>query len=221
MAQPLKVGLRQRIHAGPAEVNVAGLILAGGASRRMGSPKALLEFHGETFLDRLIGIFARNCGSVTVVLGHDPSIRHSLRRANEAQFAVNSDFELGQLSSLQCGLRAVPAGSGAVVFTPVDYPSIAADTVHRLVQAWCEDGGESLFVIPRHEGRRGHPVLFASSVTHEFLELPSDAEARTVVRKNIHRTRYVDVQDAGILRDIDDPHAYVKLLKTASEAQVK
>jgi molybdenum cofactor cytidylyltransferase len=185
----------------------------------MGTPKALLEYQGETFLDRLIGIFGQSCGSVTVVLGHDPGIRQALRRANEAQFVVNPDFELGQLSSLQCGLRAVPAGSDAIIFTPVDYPSIQPETVIQLIDAWYKSRKDALFVIPRFGERRGHPVLFSSAIIPDFLVLPPEAEARTVVRRNIERTRYVDLEDAGILRDIDDPQAYAELLKTASDQQ--
>jgi len=197
-------------------VNVAGLILAGGASRRMGTPKALLKYRGETFLDRLIGIFGRSCTAVTVVLGHDPGIQNSLQRAKEARFVVNTDFELGQLSSLQCGLRAIPAGAEGIIFTPVDYPAIQESTVSLLIRKWDEGREESSFVIPRFNGRRGHPVLFSVSMKKEFLALPPEADARAIIHGNVARTNYVDVNDAGILRDIDDPQAYAELLQAGS-----
>jgi molybdenum cofactor cytidylyltransferase len=182
----------------------------------MGTPKALLKYHGETFLDRLIGIFGRSCASVTVVLGHDPNIQNSLQRGSEAQFVVNPDFELGQLSSLQCGLRAIPADANAIVFTPVDYPAVQQATVSLIIQKWSESREGNSFVIPRFNGRRGHPVLFSASMKDEFLALPPEAEARAVIHGNVARTNYVDVDDAGILRDIDDPQAYAELLQTGS-----
>jgi CTP:molybdopterin cytidylyltransferase MocA len=102
-----------------------GLILAAGESRRMGSPKALLEFQGETFLDRLIGLFSRRCSPVIAVLGaQQEMVRAGLRRADVALLVENPDFRLGQLTSMQCGLRAVPAEADGVLFTLVDHPAV-------------------------------------------------------------------------------------------------
>ncbi|MEO8128140.1 MAG: nucleotidyltransferase family protein [Bryobacteraceae bacterium] len=209
MAQHHQVRVFQRNLASPPEVNVAGLILSGGESRRMGTAKALLTFSGETFLDRLIRIFKENCNSVTVVLGHDHTIQHRILRAGEATFVANPEYKRGQLSSLQCGLKSIPADADFVLFTPVDYPAIEPSTV----QAMLDQAPGSLLVIPRLDERHGHPVLFAASLIDDFLSLPSDGEARTVIRRNIARTTYVDVKDPGILRDVDDPEAYAELLK--------
>jgi molybdenum cofactor cytidylyltransferase len=175
----------------------------------MGTAKALLDYRGETFLDRLIRIFGETCTSVTVVLGHDQSIQSRILRGAQAKFFVNPDYEKGQLTSLQCGLRAIPADADAVIFTPVDYPGIQTSTVQKMLAA----AGENLFVVPRWDGRHGHPVLFASSVIDQFLSLPAEAEARSVVRSNAAETVYVDVEDPGILRDVDDPQAYAELLE--------
>ena len=110
-----------------------GLILAAGESRRMGSPKALLEFQGETFLDRLIGLFTRRCSPVIAVLGaRQETVRAGLRRAGEALLVENRNFHLGQLASMQCGLRAVPADAGGVLFTLVDHPAVAPESVAAL-----------------------------------------------------------------------------------------
>ena len=203
----------------------------------MGTPKALLVYQGETFLDRLIRIFNETCTSVTVVLGHDQSIRHRIQRAAEARFVINPDHEKGQLTSLQCGLEAVPANADAVIFTPVDYPAIETATIYALIAASLDNlqtddyvqtnqsGADAsvcsrppgralpLIVVPRHHGRHGHPVLFAATLIGEFLALPPDAEARTIIRRNIAHTSYVDIEDPGILRDIDDPQAYADLLE--------
>jgi len=206
-----QVRLCERGFESPPEVNVASLILAGGASRRMGAAKALLDYRGETFLDRLIRIFGETCTSVTVVLGHDRSIEHRVIRAAQAKFVANPDYEKGQLTSLQCGLRAIPAEADAVIFTPVDYPAVDPATLRKMIAA----AGTGRFVIPRWDGRHGHPVLFAAAAIPEFLNLPEDGEARSVVRRNIAHTVYVDVEDPGILRDVDDPKDYAELLEAA------
>jgi molybdenum cofactor cytidylyltransferase len=188
-------------------VRAVGIILAGGASQRMGFPKALLQYAGETFLDRLIGIFAASASEVIVVVGrHAKEIRSSLRRS--AHFVTNAEWELGQLSSLQCALTVLPAGTDAALFMPVDCPAIRPDTPAALLRNF--DAGTD-FVIPRYEGRRGHPVLFDARLTPEFLALPPDAAARDVVHRYVGSTRYVDVDDPGIVRDIDEPADYAAL----------
>jgi molybdenum cofactor cytidylyltransferase len=191
-------------------VKPAGLILAAGESRRMGSPKALLEYRGETFVDRLIGLFAPRCSTVVVVLGAGADeIRARISRP--ALIAVNPDYRLGQTSSMQCGLRAAGEAPG-VLFTLVDHPAVAPQTIDALV-----DGEAGPLVrVPRFEGRRGHPIWFDGALIPEFLAIPSGGAARDVVRAHAAETRFIDVDDPGILADIDDPAAYRVL--TGAEA---
>jgi molybdenum cofactor cytidylyltransferase len=189
-----------------------GLILAAGESRRMGSPKALLEFQGETFLDRLIGLFRERCAPVIAVLGAQrESIRAGLRRADEALLVENADFRLGQLTSMQCGLRAVPEDADGVLFTLVDHPAVAPYTIAQLLDASPGDCAP-LLRIPRCGGRRGHPIWISKSLMPEFLSLPAGASAREVVTRHAGEVAYIDVDDPGILADVDDPAAYASLL---------
>ena len=179
----------------------------------MGSPKALLDLDGETFLDRLIRIFQPHCARVIVVLGyHADVIRAGTRRASEVEFVLNPEPERGQLSSLKCGLAAVPENGSAVMFTPVDYPRVQPSTVDALAGALEQSGEETAIIVPRHLGKNGHPVCVRHGLLPTFLDLPDDAIARDTIHQNIHRTMYLDVDDAGILRDIDDPESYRELL---------
>src|SRR5580700_4426144 len=122
-------GLTGRSQVSPAVTTgapkIAGVILSGGASRRMGTPKALLRFQNETFLDRLIRLFSAVCDPIVVVVGeHADPIRSGIERGRDVLFAVNPDPERGMLSSLQCGLAMVPPGAEAAMFLPVDHPDI-------------------------------------------------------------------------------------------------
>lgn len=175
----------------------------------MGSPKALLSWEGETFLDRLIGVMGSVCRQVIVVLGyHAREIRAGVHR--DATFVVNAEPERGQLSSLQCALRALPADSEAFLFTPVDYPAIAASTVAQLEGALAKHG-EALIAIPRFAGKRGHPVACRATLAEEFLALPETGKASEVIHAHREQAVYVDVSDGGILTDIDDRQAYEAL----------
>lgn len=192
-------------------MSVAAIILAAGESRRMGSPKALLELAGETFLDRLIGRLGAVCEPVIVVLGcHAAEIRAAARRASQARFVVNEQYALGQLSSLQHGLRAVPPECEGVVFTLVDHPSVEPETLARLV----ERPGVTL-AIPRYRGRRGHPVYVSAALIPEFLALPEDAKASDVIHRHAGLIRYLDVEDAGVISDVDDAESYRRLVRGA------
>lgn len=215
MAEPFEVDFRQPGAAAAAQVTaIAGLILAAGASRRMGVPKANLDYRGETFLNRLIRILGEVSSPVVVVLGPDAGpIRETITRP--AEFVVNPEPERGQLTSLQCGLRAIPAAARAVMFTPLDYPAVEPSTVHSLADAWRPDVP---LILPRHAGRRGHPVLLGAGLIPEFLALPESATARDVVRR--HAAQYVDVDDAGVVTDVDTPEDYRRLLEIGERASL-
>ena len=186
-----------------AGLSVAGLILAAGESRRMGFPKALLRYREETFLDRLAGLFAARCSPVIVVLGAAAD-RIRAGGHSAATFVVNPDWASGQTTSMQCGLRAVPPDADGVLFTLVDHPAVAPATIDALLAG----PRAALLRVPRSNGRRGHPIWFSRAIIPEFLALPDTGAARDVVRRHAAQTQFLDVDDPGILADIDDPEAY-------------
>ncbi len=194
---------------------VAGVVLAAGESRRMGFPKPLLEFAGETFLDRLLLGFSAHCSPVIAVLGyHAARVAGGIRRASLASVVTNPEPERGMLSSLQCGLRAVPDDCVGAVFTPVDYPCTQPATVGALVDALIASGAP--VVIPVHDGQRGHPVGIRRPLIAELLALAPESQARHVIRRYRDQTQFVAVDDPGILNDVDDPEAYRRLLESSS-----
>jgi molybdenum cofactor cytidylyltransferase len=193
---------------------IAGIILAAGASSRMGSPKALLEYRGESFVERLVRVLSRVCDPVIVVVGyHADAVRSPIE--GRAQIVVNPAPERGQLSSLQTALAALPAGAEGFLFTPVDSPAVEIETVERVASEFRRRDPQALFVIPRYHGKRGHPVFAAPAIARELLALPATGQARDIVHGHVAQTVYVDVDDPGILTDIDDPEAYEHLKKRA------
>jgi molybdenum cofactor cytidylyltransferase len=76
-------------------------------------------------------------------------------------------------------------------------------------------GPKPLIRVPRHAGRRGHPIWFSAALIAEFLALPPEGAAREIVRAHAAQTEFVDVDDAGILADIDDAEAYGRLTGAA------
>lgn len=178
----------------------------------MGSPKALLDFDGETFLNRLVRIYtASGLRPVLVVLGHQSeAIRASLPPAVEV--ARNPDPERGQFSSLQTGLRSLPPHLDGVLYQPIDFPAVHESTLQALIGAFRP--GVPL-VIPRYRGERGHPVLLSAAVIAELLELAPTAQARDITRRHYPEAVFADVDDAGVVADIDTAEDYAALLERA------
>jgi molybdenum cofactor cytidylyltransferase len=193
------------------ESSVAGLILAAGASQRMGRDKPLLLYRGRTFLETVIATL-REAGAspLAVVLGHHAA---GIRRAVDltgVEVVINADYRRGQTSSLQAGLRALEAAKpAAIVLGLVDHPAVPAEVVRRLIAAWQES--RAAVVIPTHGGRRGHPVVVAAALFPELLALDPAQGANAVLRRYGELTRLVEVADPGILIDVDDPAAHHRL----------
>ena len=174
----------------------------------MGRPKALLEYRGETFVDRLIRVFSKVCNPVIVVAGiHADAIRE--RVGSRAEVVINPDPDRGQLSSLQTALMQVPRDGEGFFFTPVDCPTVDERTVHELIDRLRKNTAP--FVIPRFHGKRGHPVCVRGAMIEEFLALPPTAQTREVVNRHASEIDYVDVEDEAVLADVDDPEAYLQL----------
>lgn len=185
----------------------AGLILAAGESRRMGAPKALLDFHGETFLGRLTRLFAGRCDPVIVVLGaHATEIERAVPAPSGIRYVINDSWRHGQTSSFLRGLREIPAEAPGILFTLVDHPAVAPETLDRLLAA------DGRLRIPRHDGRRGHPIWLSRDLLPEFAALPPGGAARDVVRAHYPEAVWIDTADAGILADIDNPAEYRALI---------
>jgi len=186
-------------------VTAVAIILAAGESRRMGRPKALLPFRGGTFLSALAETLGAHCSPVVAVFGFDGE---NVKRAapDTVVTLVNPDYRLGMLTSLQAGLRACPDTADAVLFTLVDHPAVMPGTVAALLEAGSD------IAIPRYRGKRGHPVLVRRAIALEYLAEPVTSKVRDVIDRHTDAIRYIDVEDAGICDDVDDPALYEALL---------
>lgn len=190
--------------------SIAGVILAAGASSRMGQPKALLEYDGETFVHRLARILDEVCGCVVVVVGYDAE-RVQAAVSSGTIVVDNSQPELGMLSSLQCGLRQV-MDADAVIFLPVDYGAVRRETIAAIAA----ESAAAEIVVPECQGRHGHPVRVSRSIASELLSLPQTSQARDVIRRHRDVTRYLPVDDLGVITDVDEPEDYRALVEAKS-----
>ena len=187
-----------------------GIILAAGESRRMGYPKALLPFRGTTFLEHLITTLGGEVDPLVIVLGAEAKrIRAAITVPAGVAVLVNENYEQGQLSSLKIGLRRRDADAALVAL--VDHPCIGPELIAFMVRTYYEKHPPLL--IPTYQGRRGHPMIFGGELFGELLSAPLDQGARAVVKR--HHALELEVDEAGILNDLDDPETYTKVTGNA------
>jgi CTP:molybdopterin cytidylyltransferase MocA len=194
---------------------VAGIILAAGRSTRMGKSKALLITpDGRTFVARLAETLCEGGVESPVVVGRadDDLLRAEVETIGcGVGFVVNADADQGgQLSSLLAGLRETDRpGVRALMVVPVDAPMVTADTVATLIAAFSSTS--AAIVRARHRGWNGHPVIFSRAMFDELRRADPEAGAKAVVRAHQGGIINVDVDDPGVVGDVDTPEDYRKL----------
>lgn len=183
---------------------VGAIILAAGASRRMGRSKAMLPIDGRAMLTRVVEQFTlANVDPIIVVTGQD---RELSEIAPAARFVHNPDHQLGEmLSSVKVGIATISREVDAFFIAPCDQPFIRVETIRNLA-AQLSDAHD--VIRPVFRGEHGHPILIASRCADRILSLPKDATLKTFVRDA--RTRVLDlaVDDEFTITDIDTPQDY-------------
>jgi molybdenum cofactor cytidylyltransferase len=188
---------------------LAALILSGGASRRMGSPKALLPYRGGTFLEHLLKVTDHpRIGWRRVVLGADAAAIAESVKLPADEVVINDNWETGQLSSIQAGVRTLPAGTDGMLLCLIDHPLISRELVGALVERFYGLG--KAIVLPVYKGRRGHPVIFAARLYEELLSAPLETGARAVVWAHGEEACEMETDEEGCVLNLNDPDALTK-----------
>jgi molybdenum cofactor cytidylyltransferase len=190
---------------------VGAVILAAGASTRMGMPKQLLQFCGQTLLRRAASAaLEAGCRPVVVVTGAHAAPSREALRGLEVREAENQQWESGMSSSVRVGIEAVIAANPritAVVLMLCDQPFVTREIIAGLVGAHLETGCS--IVASRYGGSFGVPALFGSAYFAEFTALKGEAGAKQVIRKHLRKAHLLPFPGGEI--DIDTPNDFARV----------
>lgn len=184
--------------------SVEGVILAAGLSLRAGVHKMMLEIDDSTVLGKCIENMYEACSGITVVGGY--KIENILRVASaysKVRVIYNTDYLQGMFSSVKCGFKNIE-GERAFI-TPGDCPFIKKDTYLRLLTESEE------IVIPAFQGKSGHPVLISRKMIEKVLKGQKYTRLKEFIELNGYKI--IEVNDRGILMDIDTLEDYAAALK--------
>lgn len=208
---------------------VTAILLAAGSSSRLGLPKQLLLYKGRPLLRWTAeNLVQSNVDQVIVVLGHKAAEIAQVLNGLPVTLVFNDYYRTGQSSSLKAGLSAyldrqtkgtdapshLQTGHHGVMFALGDQPLVKAETVCLLVEQFNQYGG---IVVPEYLGQRGNPVIIEGKYLPELDTITGDTGARQLIDKYAKEVVRVDVDDQGVILDIDTWNDYNKLTQQAKK----
>lgn len=189
------------------------VILAAGSSRRMGTQKLLLPLGKKTMIETVVDqVLSSEIEHVLVVLGPNPEKVKEALAQKPVKFCHNQKHEEGMLSSVICGIRSLPEGAEAALIYLGDQPGISPEVTNRVLEAY--DDELYGIVIPVHNHRRGHPLLVDMKYRREIEKLDLEQGLRALRHQFPEDVLEVEVDEPGILVDIDTREDYSNATKT-------
>ena len=190
---------------------ICAIVLAAGRSRRMGTQKLLLPFAGTTVIGHVVDeLLAASVEEVHVVAGLRAGRIAAELAGRRVHLVTNPDPEAGMLSSVRCGLRALPPECTAALVALGDQPSITSATVDDMVRAFA--AADRGILVPVHSGRRGHPLMFAAAYRDEVLTRFDDVGLRGLLRAHPDDVLEWPANSPAVLSDMDRPADYQREL---------
>lgn len=192
--------------------SIPGIILAAGRSQRMGKNKLLLTYHGKPILQHVIDVAKESTlFPLILVLGFESDRIQSQVDLATLQVTQNNAFSSGYGSSLQAGLKALSTPCSGAMFLLGDQPLVTVDTLEQLILAFQKE--PERWIAPSFNGQRGNPVIAPASQFDTIFALTGDTGPRKHLKSPSANLKIVEVENRGVVLDIDNPEDYDRLNK--------
>ncbi|MDD5583240.1 MAG: nucleotidyltransferase family protein [Candidatus Marinimicrobia bacterium] len=181
---------------------IDGIILAAGRSERAKTFKPAMLLEGKPLIKHCIDSMRPVCDRILVVGGYAfETLRDLCINEKNVLLVYNEHADMGMFSSVKCGLQVVKGEHFFLI--PGDQPVVKTETYRYMLQS------EGDIIIPQYQGKKGHPVLFSSVHISRLLALPDEA----ILRDYLHHqpVTILDVDDPGIVMDVDNPEDFEKM----------
>ena len=200
----------------PTAPSITAIVLAAGQSCRMGDRNKLLAMvDGRPMIAHCTeAALASRAAPVLVVTGHQADQVTAALAGHPIQVVHNPSYAVGLSTSVKAGLAAAPACTDGVVILLGDMPWVSAGIIDRLIRAFDPENGRDI-VVPVRRGERGNPVLWGHRHFDALHGLAGDVGARHLLADKIDRTALVEMDNTGILTDIDTLAALAALARLA------
>jgi molybdenum cofactor cytidylyltransferase len=181
---------------------IAGIILAAGEGRRFGECKATAKLNAETFLEVIAGRLKDiGCEPVIVIGGRYPDTIIVEAARLKIAYAINTEWEKGQFSSLKAGLSSINCDICGTFITLVDHPFVTPETYRLMKEAFAKF--PKRIVIPVYDYKRGHPILIPAEIIRQIIESPEETNLRDIIKNHESMVIQFRCEDPGVLKDID------------------
>ena len=185
---------------------ICAIILAAGKSLRMGTQKLLLPFANQTVIGHVADqVIKSPIRQVLVVTAEQSEQIAAALKGKRLSIVINPDFEGDMLSSIRCGLRALP-GCEAVMILLGDQPAIRSELIGEMIKIF--ETASASIIIPTYRGRRGHPILFSSKYCDEVQKRFDNVGLRGLLGAHPEQVHEMKVDDEAVLADMDVPQDY-------------
>jgi len=192
------------------------IVLAGGESKRMGSPKMILPYDGKTIIEKVLdNVLASDIEKVVTVLGsHKDEVLRVIDKL-PVLHCYNQNYKDGMLSSVKCGFEFLPADFRAALVFLGDQPMAETYVINKMINAYNESGKG--IVVPVFENKRGHPLLADKKYRDEIIKLDDPEGLKGLLRRHPDDLLEVDTENPSVLLDIDTREDYINEINKTSQ----